>query len=681
MTAKNGWFVTHCSRMDHGGCTIKVKVQDGKIIKITGHPNGHLNKGYVCRKAVAAIEKLYHPNRLRYPMKRVGKRGSGEWKKISWDEALDLIADNFLKVKEEYGARAVAFCQGMPKGLEHFVLIRLANVFGSPNVVSVQDLCHAPREVAGFHACGFYPVADLEHPTDLILLWGSNPLATNEEGQICRLLLDRLREGAQLVVIDPFHTELASRANLHLQVKPGADLELAAAFIHIIISEKLYDVAFVNNLTSGFDKLKDAILKYDLEKLAKATWVDPEKIREAAYVYAKAERAMLLWGNAIEHTPRNYETARAMVSLMAITGNLGRRGGNVWAKDPAIAKLGKFVRASVIPNKRKEMIHAHFGAVPGLMTVPPAYFRKAVLEDDPYPVRAAYMQCTNPLLAYADSEVTRRALESLDFLAVADVFLTPTALFADVVLPAATHFEFNDIGHYGLGHGFIVARPKLVDPPEDCWPDMKILNELGRRISPPEFWYDDYEMFLEEVLEPSGIGYEEFVKMGILKGPVEQTDTFRTGSGKVELMPDREFNLFGCSEVDAEFPLLLTCRKDPFYLHSSYRWLEDLRKRSPRPECIIHPDVAQQYGIKSGDLVRIETQHGSMTQYASLSDKIHPSVVMAAYGWWFPESGVDKQYEWRKSNYNMVTSTKDVGKDFGTPLIKGIPCRISRVAD
>ena len=172
--------------------------------------------------------------------------------------------------------------------------------------------------------------------------------------------------------------------------------------------------------------------------------------------------------------------------------------------------LGKFVRADLITDKRKEMIHAYHGTIPSLMTVPPVFFREAVLSEIPYPVKAAYTQCANPMLSYADARMTFEALMKLDFLAVSDIVMTPTASLADIVLPAATQFEFNDIDHYGLGHGIIVARLKIVEPPEQYWPDIKILNELGKAMTDPTLWFDDYEEILDLVLKPSGLRYKEF---------------------------------------------------------------------------------------------------------------------------------------------------------------------------
>jgi len=376
---------------------------------------------------------------------------------------------------------------------------------------------------------------------------------------------------------------------------------------------------------------------------------------------------------------------------MAISGNLEVPGGNVNARDPKILGLAQFVRADLIPDKRKDMIGAHYGIIPRLMTTAPSFFRKAVLEDTPYPVRGYYGMCTNPMVAWADSKVTYEAFKSLDFAAVAEIFMTPTAAMADIVLPVAHQYEMNDIGHYGIGHGMILARPKVVDPPEECWPDMKIVNELGKRVSPPELWHENHEEFLEDLVRPAGLTYREFVEKGYLKGPdsirTYETKGFQTPTGKVELRlstaekfklkPLPEFTGFP-EEDDPDYPLLIISAKSRYFLHSSYRWVTKLREKRPHPLVEIHPDTAARYGIADGDEVVIETKYGAITQRACVTDNIHPRVVSAAIGWWFPEGSPETQFDWRKSNFNMLTSMGKLGKEFGTPNMKKLPCRIRK---
>ena len=318
------WVKTHCARMDHGGCSLMVGVKNNKIVKVKGDPEGFLNKGYVCYKGIASHERLSHPDRLKNPLKRVGARGEGRWKKISWNEAIREICKNFNKVKNSCGAKSVAFCQGMPKGLELFVMNRLANTFGSPNVVGVQDVCHVPREITAKRTCGFYPVVDFDHPSKAIILWGSNITSTNEEGAICSLLLKQLKKGAELIVVDPRKTVLAQKARYWLQIRPGTDSALALAFLNVMLNEGIYDKDFVQNWTFGFDDLLTHVQTYTPEKMSEITWIPAQLIRQAARFYARSHPAALQWGNAIEQTTQNFDTARALVCLMAVIWSMCR---------------------------------------------------------------------------------------------------------------------------------------------------------------------------------------------------------------------------------------------------------------------------------------------------------------------------------------------------------------------
>lgn len=685
------WVKTHCARMDHGGCGLLVGVEGNTIVEVKGDPDGYLNKGYTCFKGRVSADRLTHPDRLRHPLKRAGERGEGKWQRISWDQALGEIAENFLRIKEEHGARAVAFGVGMPKGLEHFVLIRLANIFGSPNVVAIQDVCHAGREVTGLHTCGFYPVADFHHPTKLMFFWGSNLASTNEEGNIFSQVTAQLKNGARLIVVDPRRTDLARKADLWLQLRPGTAQALALGIIHVMCEESLYDRDFVEKYTHGFADLAQQAGQYPPEKAEEITWVPADLVRRAARMYAEAKPAALQWGNAIEHDSNVFDATRALACLMAISGNLEVPGGNVNARDPKIMGLGQFVRADLIPDKRKDMIGAHYGIIPRLMTTAPTFFRRAVLEGKPYPVRGYYGMCTNPMVAWADSRLTYETFKSLDFAAVAEIFMTPTAAMADIVLPVAHQYEMNDIGHYGIGHGLILARPKVVDPPGECWPDMKILNELGKRVSPPELWHENHESFLEDLVRPAGLTYREFVEKGYLKGPDSvrsyETKGFQTPTGKVELRLStaEKFRLKPLPEFtglpepdDPEYPLIAVSAKSRYYLLSSYRWVGKLREKRPHPLVEIHPETAARYGIADGDEVVIETKYGAIAQRACVTDIVHPRVISAALGWWFPEGSPEAQYDWRKSNFNMLTSTETLGKEFGTPNIMNLPCRIRK---
>jgi anaerobic selenocysteine-containing dehydrogenase len=691
--SREGWIKTNCARFDHGGCGIKIFVENGKAVRIAPdetHPRSH---GYVCPKGMAALERHTHQDRLLYPLRRKGDRGGGQWERITWDQALDEAAESIIRVKNRYGAPSVGFAQGTPKGLEFLVLLRLANVFGSPTVAGTQHVCHMPRELMGRFTCGFMPFPDYESPTSCMVFWGSNPYHTNEEGILGGMVKVAIREyQPKLVVIDPFATEISRKADLWLQIKPGTDDILALGFLHVIINQGWYDDAFVREWTTGFKALTEHVQTYTPQEVAAGTWLREEQIIEAARLYSQSKPALLQWGNAIENNSTNSsQTCRAMLCLMAITGNLDAPGGNLQASRPKLMSPREFVRMDNFPDKFKLSLHRHFGLSQASPLIPSPLMIKAMLTGDPYPIKSLFIQGTNPLNSYAGSEQVYQALKNLDFLMAADLFMTPSAALADLVLPAATNMEFNEIGQYGLPHGYILARPKIVDPPGECWSDMKIFNELGKRLGLGKYFWDDVEMCLDEILTPSGLDYDGFCEQGILLAEKRfykyKHRGFHTPSGKVELysslMEKGGYEPLPTpgpvTNPDETYPLMMTSAKPTHFFHSGYRHMLSLRQRHSDPEIIIHTKTAARYGIAQGELVVVSTKNGSIQLKAVLSDSVHPQVVMADYGWWFPEKDETSLFDWKKSNINILTSgNPPYDPVLGTTAMRGIPCYIEK---
>lgn len=683
---------THCARFDHGGCGFKVTVEDGVIAKLEPNKDDPFSHGYSCRKGRSAVERLQHPDRLTHPLRRRGERGSGEWDEIGWDEALDLIASNFRKIQQQHGPEGLAFAQGAPKGPEFFVMLRLANLLNCPNVAGAQHVCHMPREQMAMATCGFFPVADLDNPTRCVVVWGSNPIATNEEGVLGGHLLECLKSQPDLIVVDPFCTELAKRAGIWLQIRPGTDDLLAMGWLHVILHEQLYDPSFVDRWTTGLEDLIQAVQPYTPEVVAQGTWLSRDELVQAARTYARSRPALIQWGNALEHTANSAQACRSLVLLMAVTGNLEKPGGNIRASAPKLKRLAEFIRLKEFPDRPNKLLNRHFGITPRLLTVPSWMMIRSILDQSPYPIRGLYTQGTNPMVTYAATGRVRQALAKLDFLAVADQVLTPTAALADLVLPVALPLEFNDIGHYGLPHGFVVARPKAVKPRGDCRPDGEILSDLGRRLGFAEDFWQSSDDMLAEILEPTGLTYEEFVERGMLKGP-ERYETYRekgfkTPSGKVELHSS-VLQKMGFEPVpkavapvrlQEDFPLLLTSRKPRDFFHSGYRHLDRLRKRHSQPKLLIHPETAGHYGIEEGASVRISTAHGTIVQLAQFSDGLDPRVVYADFGWWFPEATADL-FDCTRANLNVLTAMEGpTDPILGTTQMRALPCRVEPMA-
>jgi anaerobic selenocysteine-containing dehydrogenase len=692
---------TYCARMDHGGCGILAHVESGKITKIEGDPDSPISKGYICAKGLAQIERLNHPDRLIYPMKRMGKKGDGKWKRISWDEALNNISGKINETIEQDGQKAISFAQGTPKGLEIYLMIRLANLLNIPNISTPGNVCHMPRETASNLTCGFFPIPDYSGFPACVIVWGSNLFQTNEEGIIGSQLKGAIERGAKLIVIDPRKTGIASKADLWLQPRPGTDLALALGMLRVMVDENLYEKTFVEHRTKGFPELMDHLQQYPIDRVSETTWVPKEQIVEAAHLFSQTKPACIQWGNALEHNRNSFQCARALLILMAITGNLEVPGGNVNRPPPSIMRPGEMVQIKRFPDKKEKILSPEFRLATSMGFVPSQLIVKTILTRKPYPIRMMYLQGGNPLLSYANATETFDAMKQLDFLAVSEIFLTPTAQLADIVLPAATNFEFDDIGHYGLPHGFILARQKIIEPRGECWSDSKILNELGKQLGLAQYFWHDMGECLDEILKPAGLTYDDFKKVGLLRGKWEyksyEKKGFNTPSRKIEIhsqqlkewgfdpLPDYQElpeSLYSTPELFKEYPLIFTSAKDPFYFHSSNRNISSLRRLSPNPIVLIHPETASLVGIGEGDWVSIETKRGRIRQMAKLSSDIDPRVIVLSFGWWFPERKDLELSGWKESNLNILT---DNGPPYeptlGSLPLRAVLCRIHKARE
>lgn len=684
-----------CGRMCTAACGVLITLKDGEIAKIEGDPDCPLNQGAVCPKGLAFPELIYHPDRLKYPLKRVGNRGEGKWQRISWDEALASISDRMKTFKQQFGAESILLMLGSPKGMELAFAFRLANVYGISNVTTAGDVCHMPRDQAATFTYGAPAFPDLDEPPSCLIVWGSNPLHTHEGSVTTRRLRPAYAKGTKFIVIDPRKDGLASRADMWLKPRPGSDGLLALGMLKAIIDNRLYDAEFVASWTVGFDQLQARLTDYSLEQIAEATWIPRAQIEQAAETYATTRPAAIHWGNALDHTSNNFQTCRAISILRAITGNLDVPGGDCLASMPPLMRPGDFMLVRTFPRNQDKALGNSFRVASRSLLSPRQAVVEAILEQKPYPVKAALIMGTNPLLSYADAQQACEALKRLEFLVVSELFLTPTAELADIVLPVATNFEFNEIGHYGVRLGLVEARHKVIEPPGECWSDMKIINELGKRLGVGEhFWHDENEA-LDLILEPSGMKFEQFKERGILYGDKKyykyREDGFRTPSRKVEIYSAQLEAMgyeplpayleppetpFGSPELYEKYPLVLTSSKNPYFVHSTGRSLASLRRQSPEPVAELNPQTATKLGIKQGDWVYIETPRGRIKQRLQLNEALDPRIIFVAYGWWFPERSVSGLHGWQESNINMLTSGSPLDPALGTPNLRGGLCRV-----
>jgi anaerobic selenocysteine-containing dehydrogenase len=692
-------------RSCHGGCGVLLHVEDGHLVKVEGDPDSPLNHGRLCPIGTVTRDLVYHPDRLKHPMRRNGPRGAGRWERISWDEALEEIASRLLAIRAEYGPEAIAL--GTGTGRHHIRWVsRFGHALGTPNWCEPGFAqCFHPRVNTCLLTFGDFPVCDYTGttPPACILFWGHNPLNSGPDGETRFNVREALDHGPAIIVVDPRETELARRADIWLQVRPGTDDALALAFLNVIIEEGLYDAPFVARWTHGFDALAAHVRSCTPAWAEPITWAKAEAIRAAARLFARTRPGMLEWGCAIEHTPKCIQTVRAISMVPVLTGNIDVPGGWVFG----MHGLGRF--PSLIENLTPEANARRLGADRFKLLcgegadLPAAHIPtllRAMREGKPYPVRAFLVFGNNTLTTYANTTDVYESLMRLGFMVCADLFMTPTAELADIVLPAAAWPELDQLaGLPTIAANVVLAQQKAVQIGE-CRSDEEIFVALARRMG-LRLCTEAVEQVLEAQLAAGDVGmtFDELKRVGFVKVPFRyrkfEDGGFRTPTGRIELYSTRLEQLgyaplpsyqeppespISRPDVAADYPLVLTTgARIPFYFNSEHRQLGRLRKAYPHPLAEIHPLTARQYGIEDGDWMWIETRRGRMKQRAKVTHGIDPRVIAAQHGWWFPEEPGPDYGVWT-SNVNLLTDNQPpYDPAMGTYQLRALLCRVAPV--
>jgi anaerobic selenocysteine-containing dehydrogenase len=639
------------------------------VKEIKGDPACPINRGWLCIKGKWAHTIAHNPKRLLYPLRRKNR----VWQRISWDDALGEITDRFLPMKQAYGAESVVLGYGTGRDNEAFIY-RFANTFGTPNVLTAGHMCYGPRIATGIARCGNLPVVDYEGKPKCIMVWGANPVVSHPDEYKGIYLARALRSGATLITVDPRRTGLAKRSDIWLPLRPGTDGALAWGMVNAIIAKGLYEETFVQNYVHGWEAFCQRAEQYSLGWAAEKTGLDVSQIVSAAELFARDKPAAIHWGVALEQSKNCVNTISLLICLMAMTGNLDRPGGNVFYPRPPVVTTSQLGAHHLLPKEAREkrLGRNRFPLADTIGVINPKAVWDAILEGNPYPVKALFLISTNPLITRANSREVKAALERVDFLVVADFFMTPTAQEADIVLPSATWLEHDYVADLWKRHGSVQARQKAVQIGE-CRSDYEILNELGKRCTDPSLWWPTVKDALNEILSPSGLNWEEFCVRGYLRGPWvfrKYLDRgFSTPTGKVEFTSTTMDRLgydalpgyddppeapWSSPELLNRYPYqLITGARIPDFFHTENRVPGPLRNRRPDPLVEIHPDLAAEKGIQDGDWVSIRSARGAVAQRAVLTDRVPRNVVAADHGWWFPETEGD--LGWNYANINILT--------------------------
>lgn len=663
--------------------------ETGRVLRVEGDPASPITRGFLCSKGLASPDLCYNPNRVAHPLKRVGERGEGKFVPITWDEALDTVAAKLQEYKDRLGPESVALLEGTRRGWSR-VYSRFANVFGTPNHGAAGwAQCLWPRLIDCNLTYGRGAQYSETHDfpnTDCVVCWGVNPPTC--WGVRAADIMRAKQRGALLIVVDPYLSESAAKADIWLQIRPDTDMALALGMIHVIIEEELYDKEFVEQYTYGFEPLRKHVAPYNAQWAAEITGESAEKIRLAARVYAKAGAASMIRSLAVDQVHDSVQVSRAISILISITGNIGKPGSNnVCSSRGEISQNTlEFIKADAVPKQVQEKrcgYHEFPLLTQELSPVPTAHMPtlwRQIVSGKPYPIRCAMIFGSNAAVSYTNSSEVEAALKSLDFLAVCDIFMTPTAKYADIVFPASSWLERkNMISSYQTSNTCTIFQQPVVENIDESRNDVDIVIALAKRLGLEKDFWKDAEDLYDDLLKPAGVTWREGVARRRLTAPMQygvyKTRKFKTPSGRIELYSQLAEEK-GCDPMptytpafpkpEGDFPLLMTTgRHENAFRISENRINPMLLELSPKAWIDIHPETAARFGIRDGQKVCVETPAGKAWAYARFTVGLRQDVVQTISGWW-GEYNINRTVPW--DNY---------AAGVGSVCARGYWCRVS----
>ncbi len=654
------------------GCGIYCRVKDGRLVGIEGMKESPRNRGKLCPRAFASVQWLYSPQRLTHPLKRTGKKGEGKFEKIPWDEAIGIIADKLLELKEKYGPESLAILSPARRSYSDY-LYRFLVVHGSPNY-GHSGICAVQRSFGFSYTLGTGMTVPDYGRADLIIIWGANPVYSGTPQGTLSRILDAKDRGTRLIVIKPQMQPDAAKADVWVPVRPGTDGALALAMLNVVVNEQLYDKKFVDEWCYGFDKLVPHIQKYSPEWASEITGLPAGQIAEIARLYATTEKACINTGNAFDQAVDSNNAVRAVAILIAITGHFDRPGGNIVRG--AGGSMPRIKTVHLRERYTQEMVDRLVGPEipkcfqPFIEGTSSAYYNclNSVLTEKPYPVKAIIAPGTQPTVITRGTKHVIEALEKLEFFVVTDVMQNAAMPWADIVIPIATMYESDHPFEGGINN-WLMARNKVIERMGDYKSDYEFWLDLAVKMGyGKDFWNGSIEDCMNYQLENFGMTMEELrsYPTGIIfKGepsPYEKYGRIFTSrsprlsgapylpQGKVAIyntsFEENGFNPLpewveppesptATPELLDQYPLIFTDDHTSDVYNAG--WLRNvpyLREIQPDPWLHIYPETARAYGIKDGDWVIVESPHGSIKLKAQYFPGIRPDTVTGLQGWW-----------------------------------------------
>ncbi|MFN2196303.1 MAG: molybdopterin-dependent oxidoreductase [Anaerolineales bacterium] len=653
LDASNSGYISTMCEMCVWRCGVLAKVENGRVVKLEGNPEHPHSRGKLCPRGQSGLMNTYDPDRVLQPLIRVGKRGEGLFRQASWDEALDLVAENMLKIKNTYGPEAMVFSS--THNLSQVQFENLLYAFGSPNYGTQRSLCFNAMITAFLLTYGVEEPSRDYTDVEFILMVGRNmmeAISTSETGELAHAI-DR---GAKLVYLDPRFTKTAAKATEWIPIRPGTDAAFLLAMINVIVSNELADCDFVKQYVIGCDGIQDAMSSYTPAWAEEITGVPAETIERIAREYAAAKHNALAHpGWRTSNFINSFQTERAIATLNALSGNVLTPGGCLSAEVAAEgAGLGvpaqpPYPRISAL---RLDGAPWKYPLVPLKLGVFQE-MRDAILTGEPYQAHGWFISRQNPILSLPEREKTLRAFGKMDFIATVDIIMNDTAWFSDVVLPEASYLERYD-PLLPVGDKAFLRQP-VIEPQGEAKSALWIYKQLGERLGLGDYFqYVDEEDYLNQQLAPLGLSLAEVKEKGYAEMPESEDDdeiTFNTPSGKIEVYSETLKNAGFSPWPTWEEPLVPG--ENEFYLLTGKVAQQTqfgtqnnqlLHKYSDEPRLWMNAKIAAERGMRDGDWVVITSPAGKANSKLLATEAIRPDCVYLTPGYGHLSKGLTTAY-------------------------------------